>query len=88
VAYQEQEETLCPGDYLVCCTDGITEAMDARWRPLDIEGVAEAARGEPGASADSVAQHVLDRAREHADSVSRDDQTIVVVRRRAPQEER
>jgi serine phosphatase RsbU (regulator of sigma subunit) len=84
--YEEQEETLCPGDCLVCCTDGITEAMDAEWRPFDIKGVSEAAWGQAGSSADGVAQHVLDRAREHADSVSRDDQTIVVVRRRGPQE--
>lgn len=79
--YTEQEETLGEGDCLVCCTDGVTEAMDATWRPFDTTGVIRAATEEPEATADEIAERVLRRAREHSGPVSRDDQTIVVLRR-------
>ncbi len=82
--YEEREGTLGEGDCLVCCTDGITEAMDPEWRSFDTAGVIAAASEEPGAPADRMAERVLRGAREHSGPVSRDDQTILVVRRAAP----
>ena len=82
--YEEREETLGAGDCLVCCTDGITEAMDANWEAFDTEGVVRAATEALDASADSIAEQVLRKAREYARTAARDDQTILVVRREAP----
>lgn len=80
--YDEGEETLGEGDCLLCCTDGITEAMDPRWEPFGTEGAVAAATEDPGAPADDIAEQVLQGARRHGGLRSRDDQTVLVVRRK------
>jgi serine phosphatase RsbU (regulator of sigma subunit) len=79
--YDEAEITLGEGDFLVCCTDGVTEAMDEEWRPLDTEGVARAAAAARGGTADEVAEQILAAAREHTARRVTDDATLLVLRR-------
>jgi len=83
-AYDEREITLEVGDVLVCCTDGVTEAMDRDWRAFDTEGVTRAAEAARGASADEVAGRVLDASRAHAARRPTDDATLLVIRRVPP----
>jgi len=82
--YDEIEERLEPGDCLLCCTDGVTEAVNARWQTFDTEGVVRAARSVDGASADAVAEAVLEAAGRHRVTPAADDATILVVRRTSP----
>jgi len=79
--YAEVEARLNPGDCLVCCTDGLTEAMNARWEPFDTEGIVAAARGAIDRGADAVAETVMAAANRHRVMPANDDTTILVVRR-------
>lgn len=84
--YDERTERLAPGECLVICTDGITEAMDAKWQPLDTPGVAAAVSQAEDATAQGVADAVLEAADRHAARAAPDDRTVLVVRRTPAQE--
>jgi sigma-B regulation protein RsbU (phosphoserine phosphatase) len=79
--YDERETRLEPGDCLVCCTDGVTEALGPDWEPFDTAGVTRAVRAQPGASAGALALAVLEASDRHREAAAADDATILVVRR-------
>jgi serine phosphatase RsbU (regulator of sigma subunit) len=79
--YREAEAKLEEGDVLICCTDGLTEAMSADWVAFGAEGVAAAARTSAGAEAKAIAEAVATAAERHRQMPAGDDVTIVVVRR-------
>jgi len=79
--YDEREVTLEGGDILICCTDGVTEAMDGDWQAFDTKGVIRAAEAARGANADEVVGHVLDASRQHAARRPTDDATLLAIRR-------
>jgi serine phosphatase RsbU (regulator of sigma subunit) len=81
--YEEREVALGEGDVLVCATDGITEAMADDWTPLDTDGVIRQTVAVREASADAIAERILEAARAHAGRRPVDDATILVVKRRA-----
>jgi serine phosphatase RsbU (regulator of sigma subunit) len=80
-SYDEREVTLEVGDVLICCTDGITDAMNADWQAFDTEGVIRAAEAARGATAEEVAGRVLDAVHQHATHRLADDATLLAVRR-------
>jgi serine phosphatase RsbU (regulator of sigma subunit) len=86
--YDEAGEMLRAGDCLVCCTDGLTEAMNAKWETFDTEGIVAAVRGAAGESADTIAEAVFQASRRHRAMPANDDETILVVRRVAAGEPR
>jgi len=81
VAYAEAAARLGPGDCLVCCTDGLTEAMGSKWEPFDTAGVVGAARPVLGTGAAAVIGAVVEAAERHRRVAAIDDTTVLVVRR-------
>jgi len=79
--YDEGEAVLQEGDALICCTDGLTEAMSGEWEAFGTEGVAAAARAAADGDAATVAEAVAAAAERHRQMPAGDDMTILVVRR-------
>ncbi|MBM3477537.1 MAG: serine/threonine-protein phosphatase [Armatimonadetes bacterium] len=79
--YDEAEATLREGDVLICCTDGLTDALSGDWEAFGTEGVAAAARSAPGADAGTLAGTIVAAADRHRKTPASDDVTILVVRR-------
>jgi serine phosphatase RsbU (regulator of sigma subunit) len=79
--YREAVTRLAPGDRLVCCTDGLTEAMGSQWEPFDTTGVAATAREQPTAGARDLAEAIAAAADRHRQGAPLDDTTIFVVQR-------
>ena len=79
--YEQGETLLQPGDAVLCCSDGISEATneaDEMWAETDVEKVIRNCRG-------LTAQQMIDRLVETADRFTgaaeqADDMTIVVIR--------
>jgi phosphoserine phosphatase RsbU/P len=83
-SYRDTEVTLCPGDLLICYTDGLSEAMDDTGRELGIDGLLELAHGLPVESPMAAGATLLG----HVDAFRRgqpahDDETLIVLQRPA-----
>ncbi len=57
-AYVSESFDLCPGETLVCVTDGVTERRCGRRLFDDEDGLASALAGAAGRSADAIAEHI------------------------------
>ena len=79
--FHEGSAALAPGGALICFTDGVPEARNARWEEFGTERLVAAVRGAAGRSAQSVADAVLTAADEFGADPKWDDATVLVVRR-------
>jgi serine phosphatase RsbU (regulator of sigma subunit)/DNA-binding response OmpR family regulator len=77
--FGENTVSLEPGSVLALFTDGVTEARSGT-EMLDSAGVQEVVRQHAEESADGIADAILDRAREFASGMLRDDVAIVVAK--------
>jgi sigma-B regulation protein RsbU (phosphoserine phosphatase) len=81
--YQEAEQYMDAGDFLVMYTDGIVERANPNGEPFGTERLLAIARANAGASAENIAEAIFAATDAHAAGVAqRDDMTVVVVRRR------
>ncbi len=71
---------LGPGDSLVTCTDGITEARQGRSEMFGDEALAELLLDSSGDPAQVVAERIMDAARSFAGGYLRDDVAVLVLR--------
>jgi sigma-B regulation protein RsbU (phosphoserine phosphatase) len=78
--YEEESIDLVPGATLALFTDGVMEARSAAGEMFGIEGVTTAVREAAGASAETIAAAILDRALATAGGHLNDDVAIVVLR--------
>jgi predicted permease len=80
VSYEEGQVALLPGDLIVACTDGVTEARDVGGEEFGEERVKQILRDSVGASAESVSATLSERLRAwSAGAEQHDDVTFVVV---------
>jgi len=81
IDYQTCEVDLGPGDVLVFCTDGITEALDHELGCYGLERLAKVLE-KPAGGADEVGRRILADVEKHAAGQPRsDDVCLVCVRR-------
>ncbi len=80
--YTPQTVSLEPGDLLVCCTDGISEARDDEGRQFGQEHILKVIGDNPGLNASDLASTILQESNEFAASPTRDDATIILLRRK------
>jgi sigma-B regulation protein RsbU (phosphoserine phosphatase) len=78
--YEEGELRLDPGDVLVACTDGVTEATDAFGEEWGVEGLRRAAVEHRRSCADGMVQGIFDALDEFSRGCQTDDATVAVVR--------
>jgi len=82
--FPAHEMALAPGDVLLLFTDGLPETFDAEDRILGLEPLADAVRRHAADGAEAVRDAVIAAARRHAGPRPiEDDQTLIVLRRRA-----
>lgn len=83
-AYMEDTVQLSPGDMVVVCSDGISEAMNAQGEQLDEKRLAAVLIAHRTASASILLQHVITAVQDHVGSAPpSDDITMVVAKRLA-----
>jgi serine phosphatase RsbU (regulator of sigma subunit) len=75
---------LAPGDTLVVCTDGVTEAMNPAREEFGLERLAAVARAARRLVPRALLQTVVDEVRRFGDGRLADDLTLVVARPRIP----
>lgn len=81
-ALQDRSIVLGPGDVLVACTDGITEAMNARQEEWGMENFLEAVSVSAGEGAHSVINNLQQRVvRFIGDAPQYDDMTLIALRK-------
>jgi serine phosphatase RsbU (regulator of sigma subunit) len=81
--YEACQITLEPGDCLMLCTDGITDASDVKNVPFGKERLISAIESGP-TSANALGQHVMRAVDEFATAPHQfDDMTLVCLSRRA-----
>lgn len=79
--YTQHEITLAPGDLLVACSDGVTEAESPAGVPFDDAGLVALADQLAPLGAGVAARRIIDEVRSHTDeSRLADDLTVLVVR--------
>jgi sigma-B regulation protein RsbU (phosphoserine phosphatase) len=76
----EMGRDLAPGDVLVACTDGITEAGAGTGGEFGRPGIVRALAHNHGRDAETIANAIYDAAREHAGGQLLDDATVMVLR--------
>jgi serine phosphatase RsbU (regulator of sigma subunit) len=82
VVYSLGTLSLAPGDFIVVCSDGLTEALNPAGQEFGRDRLAAAVLGLHGASAADVLRHVEAALRRFTDGVPlRDDTTVMVIRR-------
>jgi sigma-B regulation protein RsbU (phosphoserine phosphatase) len=70
-----------PGDLLVACTDGITEAMDAAGNEFGRPRLAQLVAQQRGRSADEILQGVLEEVERHSrGGVYEDDRVLLILK--------
>ena len=79
VEYESGVIELGPGDLLVACTDGITEAMDSEGNEYGRPRLAETVARESALSAEGVMRKVLDEVEVHARNGMYEDDRILLV---------
>jgi sigma-B regulation protein RsbU (phosphoserine phosphatase) len=81
VAFESAEVRMEPGDLLVACTDGITEAMDAAGNEFGRPRLAQLVAQQRGRSADEILQGVLDEVERHSrGGVYEDDRVLLILK--------
>ncbi len=80
-SYTEATVTIEPGALLVCCTDGVPEARNAKWEEFGTERLIAAVQSTPEASAQAIASQVLAAADEFGADPKWDDATVLVLKR-------
>lgn len=79
--YDEATATLKPGSVLICCTDGLTDAMSPEWEAFNATGVITAAAPLTHQPATTIAETIVQAAQRHRKLPPSDDMTVLVVRR-------
>ncbi|HUI73504.1 MAG TPA: GAF domain-containing SpoIIE family protein phosphatase [Candidatus Acidoferrum sp.] len=79
VAYESAEVRLQPGDVLVACTDGITEAMDAAGNEFGRPRLAEMVARLRGRTADEILQGVIEEVEKHAHGGTYEDDRVLLI---------
>lgn len=81
VTFEAAHVELAPGDLLVACSDGVTEAESATGDPFDDAGVARVLQGVAGHGAAAICRALADAVDAHTgDAGVTDDLTILAVR--------
>ncbi|MFQ6099512.1 MAG: PP2C family protein-serine/threonine phosphatase, partial [Armatimonadota bacterium] len=80
--YREQAARLEPGDALIVCTDGINGAVNPAGEELTAEDLAREVADMREASAEEIAERLVQRGRAFAGGVVEDDATALVMKRR------
>ena len=81
IPYEEGTVNLAPGDKLVLCTDGFTEARNPEGALFGIEPLKEILRNAADLSARETVQRILDALDAHtAEAEASDDRTLLVMR--------
>ena len=80
-SFREGTTALPPGAMLVCFTDGVPEARNARWREFGTDRVVSAVRGAADNSAQAIADRVLAATDEFGADPKWDDATVLVLKR-------
>ncbi len=79
--YERGYVKLAPGDIFVCCTDGITEAMDTAYNEFGIERLLEVVHRERGAPATEIVESILNEVdRFSKDGQHEDDRIILIMK--------
>jgi sigma-B regulation protein RsbU (phosphoserine phosphatase) len=72
---------LAPGDTLVLCSDGVTEAVDAEEREYGLQRLSAVVRERNGLPVDDLVEACVRDLADHCRAAPLDDVTILVVRR-------
>ncbi|MFO7947505.1 MAG: SpoIIE family protein phosphatase [Armatimonadota bacterium] len=80
--YEPDVTTIEPGDLLVCCTDGISEARNEEGRQFGQEHILQVIGDNPNLSAGELASRILQESADFAVSPTRDDATIILLQRK------
>lgn len=80
-SYEEQSVAMAPGDFLLCYTDGISEAMNLGDEEWGEDRMLEAVKKTPGAGAKDILREVFRAADEFTgEAPQHDDMTLLIVR--------
>jgi len=79
-SYEEGRIELRPGDVIVACTDGITEAENATGEMWGLDGLQRAATANYGRTADEMVAAVFDAMNRFTGGRQSDDATVVALR--------
>ncbi len=80
--YSFQERFMLPGQTLVAVSDGVIEAPDVRGNPLGLASLAQTLLGRTKLSAEQMVDLVRDYLSTHSPVASREDRSVLVVKRR------
>ncbi|MFP3904498.1 MAG: PP2C family protein-serine/threonine phosphatase [Armatimonadota bacterium] len=80
--YTPDVTTIEPGDLLVCCTDGISEARNHEGRQFGQEHILQVIGDTPDLSLGDLASKILEESDDFAASPTRDDATVILLRRK------
>jgi serine phosphatase RsbU (regulator of sigma subunit) len=81
--YVERQVKLAPGDVLLCFSDGVSDARNARKEFFGEKRVAELARQHAQVTAQEMTDAVVAAAQRHAQRPGQDDITVIALRRAA-----
>jgi sigma-B regulation protein RsbU (phosphoserine phosphatase) len=80
--YEVGQDVIATGDLLVCCTDGITEAMDPAGREYGFQRLEGVVRDNRRSDAHTVFDAILEDVDRFCDGrTQEDDRTLIVIRR-------
>lgn len=81
--YQESQLSIDPGDLLICYTDGVSEARNAKGQEFGLEGVKQTARAlaQQQSSVKEIAEAIIRAAMDFSAVPQSDDATVIVFRR-------
>ena len=81
--YEYETVTLAPGDPVVVCSDGVTEATNLGGEEFGREGVAEAVAHGHGLKPEAMLEQLLDAVRKFSQTAPQtDDITVLILRYR------
>ncbi|MFN0159238.1 MAG: PP2C family protein-serine/threonine phosphatase [Bacteroidota bacterium] len=82
--FEEETVSLLPGDVLLICSDGITEAMNTMQEQFGTERLEQVIRSHRGSTSAQLINAIVDTVRKHAGAAPQtDDMTLIAINRQA-----